>query len=303
MNIFTIFTKNIFRMDKSNFTIKFGGQDHQIEANTLVNTLIHYSAIINQINDIYGEGNIQIDIRINALKQGSFEIGVELLSKSKELIDFGFIKEAINYTAGVVTILGGLFGTYKFLKGKPARETDIKSTDSAPLNIKTEVFLNIYNNQTIRSAISNSIETISNDEAVESLEIIKDNKPIAKINKNEFYDLVYDEFDREQENPNIRYKKIDNAILSIISPSFEKNKKWFFLFNGNKLPAIAMKDPSFLKLIDDGVIRFAKGDAIKVQLEITQEFNDAYNAYENKKYRIIEFLEYIPREVQGKLFE
>jgi hypothetical protein len=48
-------------------------------------------------------------------------------------------------------------------------------------------------------------------------------------------------------------------------------------------------------------MRFAKGDSIVVKLEIVQQYNPAYNGYQNKKYRILRFLRHIPRPEQGTL--
>lgn len=300
MNLFTIFTKKII-MGNDSFIIKFGGQDHQIEANTLVNTLIHYSTIINKINDIYGEGEAKVDIKINALKEGSFNIDIDVIGTLKDIGTFIFNKENANYAASVVTILTGVFGLYKVFKGKPAPiNITINDNTINNITISQDTIINIYNNQIIRSAISNSIQTANEDEAVDSIELIKDKHPIVIIEKEEFETLIYDEFDKELINEDVKHETVSNATLSIVTVSFDKTKKWTFIYEGNKI-TIPMKDAVLLSLIDKGM-RFAKGDAIRVDLEITKEYNDSYNAYENKKYRISKFIEHIPRPTQTTIF-
>jgi hypothetical protein len=61
-----------------------------------------------------------------------------------------------------------------------------------------------------------------------------------------------------------------------------------------------MRDSGLSSLIDNGM-RFAKGDSIVVKLEIVRQYNPTYNGYQNKKYRIVEFLRHIPRPEQMKL--
>lgn len=64
---------------------------------------------------------------------------------------------------------------------------------------------------------------------------------------------------------------------------------------------MVVKDDALMKEIDNGA-RFGKGDAIKVKLRIVKRFNPDYNAYENKSYKIVGFLDLIPSSKQGKLF-
>ena len=43
-------------MKEQSMTIKFEGNSHQVDANTLINVLIHYQNVINTANQIYGNG-------------------------------------------------------------------------------------------------------------------------------------------------------------------------------------------------------------------------------------------------------
>lgn len=56
-----------------------------------------------------------------------------------------------------------------------------------------------------------------------------------------------------------------------------------------------------MQKIDEGE-RFGKGDAIHVKMRIVKKFNHVYNAYENKSYKIVEFIEHIEAPKQNKLF-
>lgn len=48
--------------DIAGIKLKFDGQTHQIDANTLINCLIHFSTIIQQVNQDL-EPSVTIDVR------------------------------------------------------------------------------------------------------------------------------------------------------------------------------------------------------------------------------------------------
>lgn len=52
----------------TDFKIKFDGEKHQIDANLLVNNLIHTTSIIQEINRNFDSGK-KIDIQIKALEK------------------------------------------------------------------------------------------------------------------------------------------------------------------------------------------------------------------------------------------
>lgn len=70
----------------------------------------------------------------------------------------------------------------------------------------------------------------------------------------------------------------------------------FFLSRSNSAGSICKASASF-----PIVERFAKGDSLEVEFEITQEFYQPANTYINKGYKIIKILKHIPRPDQGNL--
>jgi hypothetical protein len=288
-------------MKPESLTIKFEGQEHQIDANTLINTLIHYNALINQINEVAGNGEKKIELKVNAPERGSFVIDITLNAK---LIETIFSSETVNYTASIITILGGVFAVYKLLKGKPLKENEDenaveKIVKENNITITNSSFVTIYNNTTVRSAISKSIETAANDSAVDGISVLNRDNKITSIDRKDFGDLIYDDFDKEGVQEEIKHTIVDNVALGIITLSFDKKKNWEFLYDGFKI-SMPMKDSGLSSLIDNGM-RFAKGDSIIVKLEIVKQYNPTYDGYQNKKYRIVEFLRHIPRPEQTKL--
>lgn len=283
--------------------IKFEGQGHQIDSNTLINALIHYNTIIAESNKELSGGSRGISINISALKEGSFIIDINLAENPLLSV---FSNDGIQYLSGLVTVVTGVFGAYKALKGKPVITEKEREDVTSSLNIKgnnitiNSSIINVYNQPVVREAISKSIETADNDPNVEGLSITgkKGSKPVV-FNKKEFKDLIYTDFDKELERP-LEIEDIVEASLTIIGLNFEKGSRWQFLYNGFKI-GIIVKDDALMARINEGE-RFGKGDSIRVKMKITKLFNPNYNAYENKSYRIVEFIEHILAPKQDKLF-
>lgn len=284
-------------MQTESIQIKFAGQEHQIDANTLINTLIHYNTVINIVNDTIGDGNRKVNIKINAIEKGSFVIDIELVAS---FIKNLFSSENIGYLANLAGIVGGVYALYGALKGKPAKDEDsqtIINIDNKNIIIDKST-INIYNNKVVREAISKSIQTINEDPAVDGIEMGNENGEFINFKRNDFDSLMYSDFMDEEIEPEERHISVE-AILGIIKLSFERGKTWEFMYNGFKISVI-VKDDDLMKHIDNGA-RFAKGDSIKVRLEIIQKYNDQYMAYENKSYRITEFIEHIKAPIQSKI--
>ena len=81
--------------------------------------------------------------------------------------------------------------------------------------------------------------------------------------------------------------------------SFVKGESWSFIYNSNKI-GFVVKNTDLIKYTDEGA-RFAKGDHIRVKLEILQVYNEQYRAFENKSYKIIDFYEHIKSPEQGRI--
>ena len=282
------------------FKIKFEGQNHQIDANTLINALVHYSCIIQTANKVYGNGTKDVSVQINALEKGSFIIDLSIAAKSA--LSNLFSSDNISYLSGLITILGGVFGGYKALKGRPAKTDDEKNIITNIVHNETikNTVINVYNQPLVRDAISKTFKTIDDDVCVEGMSLITGENDRVDFTRDEFSDMIYDDFDKESEMPGQRVVIDKDAKLVIMKLSFEKGATWTFNYKGFKIN-VPVKDNVLMKLIDNGE-RFGKGDSIRVTLAIAQQYNPEYKVYENKTFRIEEFHEHIVAPSEQQLF-
>lgn len=284
--------------------IKFEGQTHQIDANTLINVLIHYQNIVEIANRELGNDEKKITIKVNAIEKGSFVVDIELATNFIQQL---FSPECVDYTGNLISIIGGVLGTYQFFKGRPIKTEEDKKKAKKVIEtggcIKQEFhskIINIYNVPATREAISKSIETADQDASVEGISIQGATTEPVRFEKKNFKDYMYNDFDKEKDTPNERTVYDENAHLTILSLGFGKGDKWTFMYQGFRI-SIVNKDDSLLELIDQG-LRFGKGDAIHVTLKKIQRYDKTFQAYANHAYKIEKFHKHIPAPTQGSIF-
>ena len=289
-------------MKKAIMKIKFEGQAHQIDANTLINVLIHYQSVISEANKVLGGGSKNIELKVNAFEKGSFIIDVSMVESAIKQI---FSKDTIGYLADLGAVVGGVYAAYKKLKGKPAKTKE--ELESIKINIYkgdklviNQNIVKVYNQPVVREAVSKSIETADADANVEGFVVDSGDEHPVVFDKKDFKKYIYDDFDSEKEDMPTECIEVVEAILTIIALNFEPGSRWQFIYNGFKIQMI-VKDDALMKKMDEGE-RFGKGDAIRVKMKIVKRYNPIYNAYENKSYKIVEFLEHILAPSQKRMF-
>lgn len=287
---------------ETEFKIKFDGEKHQIDANLLVNNLIHTSTIIQELNRNLDSGK-KIDIKIKALEKGSFLIHIDLIELSFEVLKNLLTKDNIVVAGSIISSFVGLIELKKFLRGKEPKskeetgdEVKIENENGDVIYIKNFV-QNIYENNTIiKDALSQSFETLENDNSITGYEVTdKNEKTLVRVDRDEFgyMSLKSDEILEGERITTIA------ATLNVIRISFEDKLKSDFYFKGNKI-SVKINDPDFYERIDKGEA-FSKGDVLEVELEIKQVFESSVNTYVNKSYKVNRIIRHIGRNEQSKL--
>lgn len=289
------------RESMEDIKIKFDGDTHQIEANTLINSLFHFTNIVQEVNKVLDTGQ-RIEVKVNALPEGSFllHITVQSIMDAAEHI---FTKENLVVAKEIISGVKDVFSLYKFLKGRKPEKivADATSTTVTNYNGDTVVFNNptliIYQgNRTIREAISQEFATLHADTKVTGFELLDENdRQLLEVDRSEFQEMANSNEEPIEPDERILPKE---GMLSIYTLSFDPNIKWTFYYEGNKITAKISDD--FILRIDQGE-KFAKGDSLRAEFEIKQQFDIGVNDYINKSYRITSIIEHIPRSEQQKL--
>jgi hypothetical protein len=118
----------------------------------------------------------------------------------------------------------------------------------------------------------------------------KDNVEVM-IDESEVEYFHYQDFD-----DSINYE-ISETFLQIESISFKESNKWKFS-NGSIIFNAQILDANFLERIDNGDLRFGKGDILKVQLRTSQYI--VHNKLKTE-YQVIKVIEHrAVKAEQGK---
>ncbi len=286
----------------NDFKIKFDGQQHQVDANVLISSLIHTSTIIQEVNRYLYSGK-KIEIKVKALEKGSFLCHIELVETAIDALKNLLTKENIEVGAAIIGTLVGLIEIKKFLKGKKAKaiqqegdKTKIENKNGEVLIIENATF-NIYEHSlVVKDALAQNFDALKNDPAITGFEITdKNEKPLVVVDKSEFEDLSQ----KSEEIEEGERKLIEAATVNIVRLSFEENLKWDFYYRGIKISA-KIADPAFFELIDKGEA-FAKGDVLEIELQINQRFEESVNTFVTKSYQVNRIIRHLARNEQQKI--
>ena len=107
--------------DMQEMKIKYGG-GNEIEANTYINSLIHFTTIVQEVNKELGKDR-KVEVKIKANTGGSFIVDfiietVKVIDAIKQI----FSAEYVGYAAGLVYLVGETYKVAKHLKGKKPKE-------------------------------------------------------------------------------------------------------------------------------------------------------------------------------------
>ncbi len=181
--------------DTNELKLKFDGESHQIEAKTLINSLTHFTSVVEQANSEI-KSSKKIEIKINANQPGSFIVDL-FIGTSPVLGQAGaiiFNQETLSYTNNLIKLVVSLYNMHKFLDGKKPKGTETVDGSLKVENIHGDVTIidkrtfNIYqNNNNVRASISSGFQTLDRDAKVQGLEFL-DHKDasLLKINRTEF---------------------------------------------------------------------------------------------------------------------
>lgn len=283
-------------MSNADFKIKFDSQRHQISANVLVSSLVHMTSVIQVLNTELNAGK-KVDITIKALEKGSFLIHIGLIETALDGLRNLFTKENLDSTSELVTGFVGLIELHRFLRGKREKKNTpegnkvkIENNHGKIIYVEKLVYNTYNNNPTVPDALSESFKTMQDDDSITGYEVKnKEEETLIRVEHEEF-----DPLSKKSERLDDDEKIITQvATLSIVRVSFDSKLKWEFYFEKNKITA-SIDDPSFHKRVDAGEA-FAKGDGLKVELEIRQRLDPSINTFVNRSYRVVKIIDHMKK--------
>jgi hypothetical protein len=277
----------------NDFNLVFEGDMKALDVNILTSTLLNFNSVIQEINREQGNENA-ISIQIKSFKSGGFDISCSIAADpgvSNTL--FGAANNAAEISGAVViNALTDILATKEFLgskkpksiKSKDDHSIVIKNSEGKTKAISTKTGHLVFNNSVINGTLNAMFQLLHAMPQMEGL-VLKDGegKKKFKAKRNQFKRLANSTVERKKKTEQkVPKPKVNLSIHKLV---FGTNNSWEFYYEGNKISAI-ISDEKFHKKMLNGQIEFINGDVMIADLEITQEFNELANVFENKKYTV-----------------
>lgn len=150
-----------------------------------------------------------------------------------------------------------------------------------------------------QKAMKTIFTTLDNDQAISDFSLLNEKEePLFLVERKDFPELKALNLVPLTDKQYIS----DIADVYIVKLGFEKNLVWDFIYRGEKKSAY-IKDDDFWDKIAKREIVFGNGDALKVELDIEQTFDETYSTFLNTGTIIIrKVLEVMPKPNPPKLF-
>ncbi|EII5851493.1 hypothetical protein ACSRBF_03330 [Acinetobacter baumannii] len=257
-------------------------EEHLMDVRDLAPAMMAISDLLTHANKEINGDKLEIQLNVKAnFKTGCFGIEfVEHLSWVNQIKDLlvGPTATALANASGILGLVGffggatvGVIQIYKKLKGNPPVKIEETVDHAKVFYTETEYLevdkraLRLYRSKVIASDIEKMLEPLSKD-GIDSFYVVKE---MLDENVELFIDKKEVEYFKFQDIDDHLSENITETFLQIESISFKEKNKWRFNNGGSTINA-SITDEVFLQKIDSGLLRFGKGDLLKVKLKTIQ---------------------------------
>lgn len=280
---------NLANADKDmteKFHVIYDGEalkEHLMDVRDLAPAMMAISDLLTHANQEINGDNLKIELKVKAnFKAGSFGIEFhEILTWYRNVVDILSGKEftAIANAGALIALIGlfkgprnGVIQLYKYLRGSPPLnieeqidgEVMVYYTETDFILVEKRV-LQLYRSQVIANDISKMLEPLKK-QGIDSFYVVKDSdkdRIQVMIDESEVDYFQFQEYD-----DSINFE-VSETFIQIESICFKENNKWKFS-NGSVVFNAQITDSEFLRKVDNGELRFGKGDILRVQLKTSQ---------------------------------
>jgi hypothetical protein len=269
-------------MTSMTFSIKYDGPalaQHEMDLHELAPALLALSEMIKSANrSLFGDkSEVQVKVQ-GSFKGGSFGIDLMAVQTMYEQLSSLLAGQGPTAFGNLKTILeslgliggAGLLALLKRLRGRKPTEIEFRDNSAILTVINEEVHERIvtdlatgqlWQDKTVRKTLHQVMRPLQQD-GIEIFAAGRTPTPEIVITRAEAEWFTFDE------NVTELNSSIIEQVCLIESVTFKDDNKWK-LNNGQTFYAF-MEDLDFLSSIENGTVRFGKGDRLKVSMKIVQ---------------------------------
>ena len=276
-------------MQNETLTVKFDGQDHQVDLDTFTHVLINYSTVVRAAATELGV-NGDTRVAISAIESGSLDVVVSIIADGLGGI-FDFLADNKEPLVAVLAVSAGVYELKQKLAGK-GKVVDVDVNGDGNHIIKTEggdviasqqVF-NVYvNHPEATTAIDSSFSKLEEHPEISAFQLSKGDDVMFRAEHDEFPGIATS---ANYEHELIKHEQVE-AVLHVMKPFLgaSKTRKWEFYYNGEKISA-SIDDDEFMENMHR--YSFMVGTTMYATLDIEKEYLEKFRVWANRSYRVIE---------------
>lgn len=275
------------------FVLKFSTKTSSISARALADNIIAITTAIERANP-KGKPDGEIIVNATAIKEGSFELFVEVL----ELAGIAMASAGFDR---VNDIMQSVVSYMNIKKNIGEKQPTIEENSDGTVNVTTDsgIHFNNCNNNTIvllnsptvNKMFAQSMGSLNQEKDVEDFKILDANKKeLVSVDRKEF--KVFQKDKPEPEHPD--KKSMIDATLYVRKVVFAGKEKWGFVYNDSPISA-DISDEDFREALLSGTQKFGCGDKLEVKLELLRKYDKVSDSYIIKKYTVVKVIRHIPR--------
>jgi len=264
-------------MSMASFSVAFCGpalENGSMNVRELAPALLAFGALLEESNRVLNGGAASVSVHVKRFEDGSFGISFDVAQKLADQLVGLLSGSTITAASNLIQLLGFAGGAgaslwslikrasgRKPLKAKTLADGNVEIDFSEEMVVVPAKVFALYRDVKVRKELENALKPLEKD-GVTSLEIKNDGQVIEGANKAETAWFRTPEIEDEKIEEDER-----TAVFSIHSLSFKDDNKWR-LSDGTNTFYVTISDKAFLQKMNDNLAYFAKGDLLKVRLNV-----------------------------------
>ena len=279
---------DLAQVGETGLVLHFGTEEHAISASTFANSLQEFERLARAAAFVAAP-NYEFEIYLEAIAPGTFRAWL------KEVSVENLLSQGRKSTTAIALSLIATFVYDRYFDGENITETDdfvvIEHGDDKVV-IPRDVY-EVYNenaeSQDLEEPVQKFVAAIHADEGVGyfALSTDIDTQPPFPIPREAFARLARPPARVLEQEEDVRNRLVEREVVGVLKAVFERgNRKWQFIWNGQKVSA-PIVDDTFFDRLESREISFAQGDALIVDILVKEERMPGLSIWRQVDHKII----------------
>jgi hypothetical protein len=283
-------TYDLTSLSDEEFVVHFGGRPREVDVYTFTNAMVGIADALREINAVVNPGQ-SLEIKIDAIGEGSFRTRIKTIKRRLPQMLWGTAKN-------VVLPLLLTFVYDKYLSDREDLRVEVTDERVVINRGKDKIIISrqaydhkhqIDDNPKVADGVRRTLEAVQENSSVESIAFIENfevKKPKLILPRAGF-DQVLDRIAAVPVAVEGDLRTLPKRTLVVVLKAvFERShRKWQFIWHGIRISA-SISDGTFFDRLERREFAIAQGDALDVDLEITQALDARLGVWENRSYEV-----------------